>query len=457
MQFSFDELFPHTKTVGLFGIGRSNGCLCRFIPEEKQIIIRSESKINRSSLPKRLKSARIYEGVHAFDRMHEDILFLSPSVRRQRHELDPARERGICLCSDLELFLKVTGSEIIGISGSDGKSTTATLTSRLILPRYGGDLLGNIGTPFTHAFGKKSPALSVLELSSFQLSYSAIAARRAALTNITPNHLNWHESFNEYKEVKLSLLESATEAVISADDDILCDFGRSRQLFAVTSYNIPYTELRTQFRSDLFITAEGGSICKNGEPKIALSSFLRREEHNIKNFMTAMALAEGYTTDSRTEKLASSFKGLTHRCRCIAEFAGVRFIDSSIDTTPARTAQTLKSISQDVIIILGGRGKCTGYSELCEPLSRHAKLAVITGENRDDILADIGGSTATVKTDSFEDAVLYAASVAKPEDIVLLSPASASYDAFSSFEKRGEKFKEIILDFIEKQQKQRNM
>ncbi len=454
MGFNFNEVYPNVKRVGFFGIGRSNLALMRLIPNDKEIVIRSEQALSPADLPRSVRGSKIYSCERAFDDFEDDILFLSPSVRRERREFDRARSAGVRFSSDLELFLNFNSSELICITGSDGKSTTTALTSELLSKRGATALLGNIGVPFSEAAGKKKPKLSICELSSFQLRYAKIPAKRAAVTNITPNHLNWHEDFEEYKNTKLSLLDSADEPIVFADDEILAEYGQKRRLFGVTSFALPYPELRSRFHSELYITIEGGRICKNGEPLISLDKIKRREGHNIKNLMTAIALTDGYTDRAHIEAVAESFSGLSHRCECFAEHSGIKFIDSSIDTSPARSAETLSSLGKNLIIILGGRGKGMGYTPLRDPLANHVKLAVITGENRGEILSDIKGCTETVMIENFEDAVLFAAASACPGDAVLLSPASTSYDAFSSFEKRGEKFKEIILNFIEKQEKQ---
>ncbi len=446
--FNFEKFVENYGCIGFFGIGKSNIALIKRLPKGIKIILRSELPVSRNSLPRGLNIVGIFEGCKAFSDFSEDILFLSPSVRRERSEFDAARARNIKFMSDLDIFLKENNSEILAVSGSDGKSTTTTLAKELISAKGGARLLGNIGVPFSSVCGESKKSFSVLELSSFQLRYNKVPSKRAVITNITPNHLNWHRDFKEYAKTKLSLLESAEEKIIFADDPYLSEYGRGKKLFALTSTAATYNELKAQFDSKLYITKEKGAIAKNGVPIISINEILRKEEHNIKNLMSAIALTYGFSSDARILQTAKTFKGLSHRCEITAEHAGVKFINSSIDTSASRTAATLNSFDKNVVIILGGKAKGTGYKELFTPISDHVKLAVITGENRNEILSDIKGAADTVLIDDFEEAVLYGASVAKSGDILLLSPASTSYDKFTSFEQRGNIFKNIVLSFI---------
>ena len=442
--------FDDVKRIGLFGLGRSNLSVMKLLPKNIPIILRSENPIKKESLPRGIKPLCIYEGENAFRDLNEDLIFFSPSVRRERGELDAARRSGVKFSSDLEFFLAENKSKLIGISGSDGKSTTATLTALLLEEKLGQTLpIGNIGKPFCEALLKKKEILAA-EISSFSLRYATPFTERAAITNITANHLNWHKDFDEYKNTKLSLLKNTKNAVISADDGLLCEFAKSNSVYAVTSITKSADELKGAFNAELCYTLENGYICRNEKSLFPVSSVAKKEKHNLKNLLCAMALTDGLVSLEYAEGVAKSFRGLEHRCQTVSSENGVLTIDSSIDTTPARSAQTISSLGEDLIVILGGRGKSSDYKELYEPLQKHAKLAVITGENRNEIAKDIIGATEKIICESFEDAVIYALSVAESGDTVLLSPASTSYDGFENFEKRGEKFKEIVLNFYDK-------
>ncbi len=445
------DFLKNTKRVGFLGLGKSNLAILSLLPKETKIILRSETPISREAIPRGIRPEKILEGSRAFENPEEDILFLSPSVRREREELSKIWKAGVLPSSDFELFIKLNSKPVFSVTGSDGKSTTATLAASLLSEgRSRVTPIGNVGTPFVKFLQGKCGKYAVTEVSSFSLRYAAPKSKRAVITNITPNHLNWHKDYEEYIEAKLSLLDSAEEIVISADDRLLLEYSRGKKIFAVTSFEKSYKEIKQDINASVFYTVESGFIKRNGEELFPVSLLKRRESHNIKNLLSALALTDGYVSFNQAKKVASEFGGLPHRLEEIAVHRGIKFINSSIDTSPARCSESLSSLNNNVIVILGGKSKGCDYEMLRKPLSKHARLAVITGENREEIKKDIRGSTECVIVEDFEDAVLYAASVAENGDCVLLSPASTSYDCFRSFEERGNRFKEIILDYIKR-------
>ena len=200
--------------------------------------------------------------------------------------------------------------------------------------------------------------------------------------------------------------------------------------------------------AELVITRSDMGIEKNGRLILPYESIERREAHNIKNLMMAIALSDGYTDEARISAVASSFSGLPHRCEKFLEKDGVEYINSSIDSSPARTAMTLESLGKRVIILLGGRSKGVGYSSLCTHLEKYAEETLIFGENREEIYSAISGSVRCEKCGSIEDAISRAIELSSRAEAVILSPASTSYDTFSSFEERGNYFKKMILNSI---------
>lgn len=445
-----DRFFKNVERVGFLGLGKSNLAVLSLLPKGIKVVLRSESSIRREDIPRGIKPEFIFEGKRAFDHPVEDMLFLSPSVRRERTEFSEIWKQGVIPSSDFELFIVLNKKELYSVTGSDGKSTTATLAASLLsTDKTKVSAIGNIGTPFVKEL-QKGGKRTVAEISSFSLRYAVPKSKRAVVTNLTPNHLNWHKDFEEYVETKLSLLESAEEKIISADDSHLRKYADGKQIFAVTSIEKSFDELKYAIKGSVYYTAEAGYIKRNGENLFPVSKLARRESHNIKNMLSALALTDGLVQIDLAESVASQFEGLPHRLEEVALHKGVRYINSSIDTSVARCNESLCTLNNRVIIILGGRGKDKDYEKLRKPLSDHVKLAVITGENRKEIYRDIRGSTDITVIDDFEDAVIYAASSADSGDTVLLSPASTSYDSFQSFEERGNKFKEIISEYIKR-------
>lgn len=434
------------KKIGFFGLGKSNTALLNILPlGNTPVVFRSDKQINRELIPTNINIAGIHERECAFDDLTEDVLVLSPSIRRDRDKLISAKEKGILLTSDAELFFRNVDSKalIFAISGSDGKSTTATLAARLLRNHFGRlSLCGNIGVPML-AEAEAADAF-VAELSSFQLTYASPKVYRALITNITPNHLNWHSSFEEYRDVKLSLLDNANERIICADDPELCRYGKKKALFAVYSSNLDFQELKSNFTSEIFITKNNGFILKNGSPLIDTKSIGRREKHNIQNLMGAIALSDGYVDISQIKATANSFGGLAHRAEFIRKIDGIDYINSSIDTSPARTAATLRSIRRPCILILGGIGKGLSYNDLSRDIKSGVRAVIVMGKNRNEIISKISGVASVLEAKDLEEAVFLARSMAKFGDTILLSPSATSYDSYSSFEERGNHFKQIV-------------
>ena len=426
------------KRIGFFGIGMSNVSLMRCLPLSGcEITIRTEGKFDPRSVPDHIRPRRIYEGNAAFCDIDEDILIFSPSVRREREEFNRARDRGVIFTSDAELFFELCKKPVLCVTGSDGKSTTATLIYKILSESgYNARLIGNIGCPMVESI---DPAVDiyVAELSSFMLRYANPTAERACLTGLTPNHLDWHESLLEYKKTKINLLKSSKKFVISDDNtDILGAYG------IISSDR--YSHLSHRYSAGLYITEEKGYICKNGEMLLPTDRLGAKEGHNVKNLMMAIAMTDGYTDIGAIERTAIKFTGLPHRCELIHSEDGVDYIDSSIDSSPARTMTTLLSMKKSVVLILGGKSKGLDYAILSDAVQGRAAAVIITGENADEICSALGASVPIEIIPDFDSAVIRGCEIVKSGEALLLSPASTSYDRFKNYAERGDRFKEII-------------
>ena len=426
--------------VGFFGLGSSNSALLGCLPLDNcSVTLRSDQAIDQEGVPNGVRVERIFEGKDACQNIDEDIIIFSPSVRRDRVEFSEAEKRGVIFTSDAELFFESNDTPIFLITGSDGKSTTATLT-HLLLTRagYNAPLIGNIGEPFMNHYGCKKD-FCVCEMSSFMLQYMTPKAKAACITNITPNHLDWHKSLDEYKETKLSVSKNTDRLIIA--DDLL----NTRGAYGIISAEKSYNELKNIYKANLYITIFDEKICKNGMPLVEIAKIPRNERHNLKNLMMAIALTDGLVSENDILSVAESFQGLKHRCQLILSENGIDFIDSSIDSTPARTKETLRSLDRSVVIILGGRGKGLDYSELAPEVKRYVKKAIITGENSKEIYDAIGKETNCDVIDDFERAILQGKKYAAKVGTLLLSPASTSFDKFKNYAERGDRFKEFLL------------
>ena len=425
--------------LGFFGLGLSSTALLEYLPLKNcRVSIRSDTDISWSAIPCGARIERLLIGRSAYQNIDEDIIIFSPSVRRDRAELLEAAARGVIFTSDAEMFFEMESAPIFALTGSDGKSTTATLTNMLL--NAGGirsEVIGNIGRPMLPCL--HTADAFVTELSSFMLSYARPRARRGCITNITPNHLDWHKDFEEYKTAKLSLINGCDEAVIP---DELTEIGGA---YGIVSIDRGYKELMREYDAQLYITLENGYIKKNGIELIAIDRLKRRERHNLKNAMMAIAMTDGYVNKEGIDSVLSGFEGLKHRCEMVAKIDGVECYDSSIDSTPVRTAVTLRSLGRQVILILGGRSKGLDYTTLNPVLNEYARSIIITGENAEEIYEAIEDKRKVHITKSFAEATELGLNLAKDVGALLLSPASTSYDMFRSYAERGDSFKEILL------------
>jgi len=419
--------------VGFYGLGRTNRAILERIPTDLPLILslRSDAPVDYD----KAAFSHCYFGVDACKDIDEDLLFLSPSVRRERLEKGSA-----LLLSDLELFFLEKRENCFGVTGSDGKSTTTTLASLLLSPHFGSaTAIGNIGKPFIEGDGFDAYAV---ELSSFSLHYFAPPLRRAVITGITPNHLDWHKDFDEYRTAKLRILEKAQEAILPYDDEVCRQLIEAKKPFAITSRKKKYKEIKSLAYH--VITEEDGYLLTDGEPVLPVKAIRRCEEYNIYNLMSAMALALGYYSSERLSEVAEGFTGLSDRCEVFFSSRGIELINSSIDTTPSRTAATLTSLGKRVRILLGGRGKGLSYEPILEPLRRYACRIAIYGEAREDMYAYLEGrlDCPIMKTERFSDAVDYLLDGLKQGDVLLLSPANTGYGEFANYAERGKYFKD---------------
>lgn len=435
-------LSEDVKRIGLYGVGKSNLALLDILPSGAEITLRSDKKIERALLPNDRRIVKIYDGECATDGLCEQVIFFSPSVRRDTPAIKRAKEQGVRFCSEYELFFWEVKAPVYAVTGSSGKSTTSTLISRLLSEKYGKvALCGNIGVPFISC--KPSDAY-VAELSSFQLTYLSTFTERAVITNITPNHLNWHASFEEYKNAKLSLLNHTRGAVLSIDDEILANVARRRTALAISSTEKSYAQIKDSYDFSVAYTVEGDAICRNGLPFIPLDSLKRREKYNVKNFALALAACDTAVSPEHAMCVAREFDGLAHRCEHVATLGGADYYDSSIDTSPERTAATLESLGRKCYVLLGGRSKGLPFESLVHTLQKYAVEAVLYGECKDEMMRAFSDKIPTREFFTLDDATRYCIEKAGVGDAVILSPAATSYDAFQSFEERGDYFNKIV-------------
>ena len=390
------------------------------------------------------------------------VIFRSPGIRPDAGDLTSAIESGAVLTSEVEFFCEHTPARIIAITGSDGKTTTSTLTSLILKEGYKDGKIylgGNIGTPLfplLDEIGEND--ICVLELSSFQLMTMKSKARHAAITNITPNHLNWHTDMNEYAEAKYNVCGKGTSRlVLNATDNYCRELAKTTDADKIvfSAYKDNFTDLCAGIKAQGIFLRDGNIILSDGECEETIlnaSDIKIPGIHNIENYMTAIALTYGIVSKTAVITVAKSFGGVEHRLEFIREKNGVKYYNSSIDSSPTRTIAALSTFKNKPTLIIGGRGKKTPYDGLARELYLRAGAVILTGETLEEVneaLASVASEYPNselkiFKEEDFASCVKLAESITPAGSAVLLSPAATSFDKFKNFAERGEIFKKLV-------------
>ncbi len=377
-----------------------------------------------------------------------DVIFKTPGMRFDVPELLAAKERGSKVTSEMEVFFDVCPAHIIAVTGSDGKTTTTTLIHKMMTNAgYTTWLGGNIGAPVLTDTGKmKEDDWVILELSSFQLHTMRKSPEIAVITNISPNHLDKHKDYEEYIDAKKNIMRYQREGnvlVVNADNDVTAKIGRE------AAGAVRYFSRRG--KADVYLE---GDVIKRGSVEVLnINDIKIPGMHNVENYMAAIAAVSGLVGDDVIRDIAKTFGGVEHRIELVRILDGVRYYNSSIDSSPNRTINTLRVFPEKVILIAGGKDKGIPFDSLGPALAEYVKTLILIGETSgkiNDALNDEinrtgkGKNIEVIRVQSYEDAVNTARSRAESGDVVLLSPASTSYDIFHNFMERGNLFKKIV-------------
>ncbi len=449
------------KRVAVLGIGVSNTPLIRLLLQAGIAVTGCDVNPREtfSGLIEELESLGMtaHLGPDYMEGLDQEVIFRSPGIRPDVPALEACRARGGVVTSEMEVFLEVCPCKIIAVTGSDGKTTTTTIISELCRAAgYRTFVGGNIGTPLLDRAGEMTPQdMVVLELSSFQLMTIQRSPDIAVITNLSPNHLNWHLDMEEYVQSKAHIFlhqSPAGKVVLNYDNDLTraeADRAPGQVVF-----------FSRQGNPAEGVILEDGVICCRTQsgtlPILPVEGIKIPGVHNIENYQAAIAAVQGLVPEEIIRSFAASFGGVEHRIELVRELDGVRYYNDSIASSPSRTLAGLRSFRQKVILIAGGHDKHISYFHMGPELLEHCKFMILTG-------GDILGSTVPklcaavvcqpgyeeedlpiLFRDDFKDAVLAARSIAQPGDIVLMSPASTSFDKFKNFMERGNYFKEIV-------------
>ena len=411
-----------------------------------------------------------FDEKETFEKISGELILRSPGIRPDRKGISDAISRGAEVIGETELFSYLTDADVFAITGSDGKTTSTTLTGKFLESQasrrtssraYVG---GNIGTPLLPVCDCITDRdFAVLELSSFQLMSVKRSPRRAAITNVSPNHLDWHTDMNEYIEAKTNIIGDNTERLVTNAEypttleiaERFKDKVRELYLFSSKKKSFEEIEAAAGFAPTLALFERDGYIVSSdgkSETRLLDTSLINLPgRHNIENFMTAIGLTLGVADTDDYAEVAKSFFGVEHRLELVRETGGVKFYNSSIDSSPSRTAAALSAMAgKSLVLICGGYDKNLDYAPLGEAICRHGgvKTLILTGATANKIKRAVEECAPCglklIEADTFDSAVYEAARLAQIGDCVLLSPASASFDSFKNFMERGNRFKTIV-------------
>jgi len=458
------------KKIAVLGIGISNRPLIRFLARlgaemtafdklaaDDPVLGKTRADFEKDKI--RLSWS---VGPDYLSRLHGyDLVFRTPKMRHDLPELRAERERGAVITSEMEVFMELCPARMFGITGSDGKTTTTTLISLMLEQAgYTVHLGGNIGTPLLDQIETiRADDMVVLELSSFQLMSMRKSPDTAVITNISPNHLDVHKDYQEYIDAKKNILLYQPfygRLVLNAanyETRSLAPEARGEVVF--------FSRTDTRLPEGLVIE-DGFLTCRNasGSTRVITTGEIRLPgQHNVENYLAAAAAVWPYVTPDAIAEVARRFGGVAHRLELVRELDGVRYYNSSIDTSPTRTKAALRALAErkeKAVLILGGQDKKCDYTGLGEAILSVSRKIVYCGANSgqiDEVLQREAGYAGVAydslkirRCQNYPDAVREARGMAEPGEVVVLSPAGTSYDQFRHFEERGDLFRQLVND-----------
>ena len=407
---------------------------------------RTENEIGEAIAPLRTAGVKLELGGHRENTfLEQDLIIPSPGVSADAPLLQAARAKGVTIWSEVELADRFLSGRLIGITGSNGKTTTTSLIEHILKNAgFSTILAGNIGTPLIARVERTSDdSVTVVELSSFQLELiETFRPNISVFLNLTPDHLDRHHSLEAYASAKARIFENQTEAdsaVLNADDP-------GTTPLAPTKPHVYWFSRKQRVAQGAFVR-EGEIVFRhNGleEAVLSLKEIPLPGAHNVENVLAAVvATCLAGASAAAIAKGVRSFAGVEHRLEFVAEIGGVRYYNDSKATNVDATLKALDAFPGRILIVLGGKDKGSDYTLLQGPLREKAILALLIGAAADKIEKQITGSVAIERAGTIERAVEIASHAARPGDVVLLAPACASFDQFQNYEQRGRVFKEL--------------
>ena len=445
------------KKIAVIGIGVSNLPLINLLAEKGCKVTACDKRQQIAETADALEDAGVSLclGDDYLEHLSHDIIFRTPGLHPDVPQLKNARRAGAVVTSEMELFFKLCPCKIIAVTGSDGKTTTTTIISKLMESAgYNTHLGGNIGTPLLTRLPDIAPCdYAVLELSSFQLHSMYCKPDIAVITNISPNHLDVHPDMADYVRAKTSVFKNQDEScrlVLNMSDSYTPEFTAQAksQIMLFGTHNIPNNG--AGLINGIIHTVENGAVT----PLMPADEIRIPGAHNTENYMAAFCAVSGLVSPDVCRQVAKSFGGVAHRLELVRIIHGVSYYNDSIASSPTRTIAGLRSFKDEkIILIAGGYDKNIPFDILGQEIVSRVSALFLVGDTSDKIRSAVLSSKGYNKdtlpiiiAESLKQAIFSASNAAKAGDIVLLSPACASFDQFVNFVQRGDCFKEIVRE-----------
>jgi UDP-N-acetylmuramoylalanine--D-glutamate ligase len=368
-------------------------------------------------------------------------LVISPGVSLDEPIAVAARERGIEIIGDVELFARAARAPVIGITGTNGKSTVTVLVAAMA-NAAGRRVLagGNLGEPVLDLLDQPLPDLYVIELSSFQLETThSLGLLAAAVLNVTADHMDRYATVDDYARAKARIISKAATVVLNADD------ARVAAMQVDPTRTVTFSTKHSEADYSLLRAGAGIQLVRFGKPVLDTARMKIKGMHNVANALAALALgdAAGLPLPAMLDAI-EAFPGLPHRSSWVADVAGVRFVDDSKGTNVGATVAAIAGFEGPLVLIAGGEGKGQDFAPLAAAFQHKVRHVVLIGRDADVLQAALEGVCTTERAGTMEEAVSVAARAARPGDTVLLSPACASLDMFRDYGHRGDVFSAAV-------------
>ena len=457
----FNDYIRYRK-VAIIGLGVSNIPLLDYLYEKKaNVTIFDEREYNQIPKDVNEKISKygfvLHFGKNCLQYLKNfNVIFRSPSCLPTKPELVEEANRGALVTTEVELLMKMCPAKIIGITGSDGKTTTTSLINSILQKAgYTTFLGGNIGTPLFTKLPEITPQdIVVLELSSFQLMGMEVSPQIAVITNITPNHLNIHKDYQEYIDAKKNIFKYQNEdglLVLNYDNEI------TKECAKEANGKVIFFSSKTKLDNGYIVDEDVIKECDDKVRKHILNTedVILRGNHNYQNIATAIATTSSLVDIETAVKAIKEFKPVEHRIEFVEEIDGVKWYNDSASSSPSRTLSGINAFKEDIVLIAGGYDKNLDYTPLAKPIVDKVKTLILIGQTSGKIyevvkneLEEENRHLDIYMCETLEETIPIAKKNASKGDVVLFSPASASFDMFKNFADRGNKFKELVRKMI---------